>query len=166
MTSKEWSEVVAQTASARKVQLTVPPADTTMNEWLDLQYSAADSIRKLIRESVAREGFIDVANRPVRPPAHPIYVAEDFPDEPAAPPSDESVSARDKPSPRRKPTPAPAPTSTADPAGETAEPELRAAERAKPEPRADTPRPPTAKTRRPRAEDRSAADTIDDILGL
>jgi hypothetical protein len=152
MTSKKRSAVVAQTASARKVQLTIPPADTTMNEWLDMQYSAADSIRKLIRESVAREGFTDVANRPVRPPAQPIYVAEDFPDEPPAPPADEPASARDAPSrgpkPVRKPAPAPA------------------AEDDVPDPLTATPRTPPAKTGRAQAADLSAADTIDDILGL
>jgi hypothetical protein len=152
MTSKEWSAVVAQTASARKVQLTIPPADTTMNEWLDVQYSAADSIRKLIRESVAREGFTDVANRPVRPPANPIYVAEDFPDEPAAP-ADEPSSTDDEPSARPQPVrkPAPAPAAEDDDV---------------PEPPSAAPSTPTAKTRRVQASDRSAADTIDDILGL
>ncbi|KHL00054.1 hypothetical protein LK09_01560 [Microbacterium mangrovi] len=151
---------MAQTASARKVQLTIPPADTTMNEWLDVQYSAADSIRKLIRESVAREGFTDVANRPVRPPANPIYVAEDFPDEPPAPSAEEPGSARDEPAPAAKPVrePSPAPKPVRKPAP--------AAEDDGAEPRAAAPRTATPRTRRVQAADRSATDTINDILGL
>lgn len=70
---------VAEAPTARKVQISVPTADTTVIEWLELQYAASESIRRLIRESVAREGFTDVANRPVRPPAQPVHVAEDFP---------------------------------------------------------------------------------------
>ena len=62
---------MAETPSTRKVQITVPAADTSVIEWIELQYSSSESIRRLIREAIAREGFVDVANRPVRPPAPP-----------------------------------------------------------------------------------------------
>ncbi|MER7798225.1 hypothetical protein [Microbacterium sp. NPDC096154] len=58
---------MAESASTRKVQITVPVADVSVIEWLGMQHSASESVRRLIRESVEREGFVDVANRPVKP---------------------------------------------------------------------------------------------------
>lgn len=85
---------MAEAPTTRKVQLSVPVADISVIEWLDLQYSPAESVRRLIRESVAREGFIDVANRPVRPPAHPQHVPESFPpDTEGVPGTDEALEA-------------------------------------------------------------------------
>ncbi|WP_221584746.1 hypothetical protein [Microbacterium sp. G2-8] len=127
---------MAETASTRKVQITVPVADVSVIEWLDAQYSTAESIRRLIRESVAREGFVDVANRPVTPPAHPAAVTPDVPlDRSAAPdvPLDRSI-----------------PDVADDPADET---------EVDPEPAAK-------KTRRPTAAATAASNTIDDLLGL
>ena len=40
---------MAEAPTTREVQLSVPTADTTVAEWLDLQYSASESIRRLIR---------------------------------------------------------------------------------------------------------------------
>jgi hypothetical protein len=58
---------MADAATTRKVPITVPVADVTVIEWLKKQHSSSESVRRLIRESVEREGFIDVANRPVTP---------------------------------------------------------------------------------------------------
>lgn len=49
----------------RRVRWSVPLADVSVNRWLDLQDSISDSVRQLIRESIQREGYVDVANKPV-----------------------------------------------------------------------------------------------------
>ncbi|WP_417555804.1 hypothetical protein [Microbacterium sp.] len=139
---------MAEAPSTRKVQLTVPAADTTVTEWLDLQFSASESVRRLIRESVAREGFVDVANRPVRPPASPVYVGEQLPDE-DQPDSAEPTAAPQLASKKPRPAARTAPT-TAD-AGPDHEPDAESA---------------PARTRRERAAPSAATATIDDLLGL
>ena len=132
---------MAETPSTRKVQITVPAADTSVIEWIELQYSSSESIRRLIREAIAREGFVDVANRPVRPPAQPVHIGEDLSFErdarPAEPVKAEPVSI-DDPAPAEDPAPA---------ATEDSSPQ-------QPE------------KQRPRAADTSASATIDDLLGL
>ncbi|MDR2996503.1 MAG: hypothetical protein LBU78_00120 [Microbacterium sp.] len=138
---------MAEVPSTRKVQITVPVADTSVIEWLDLQYSASDSFRRLIREAIAREGYVDVANRPVRPPAEPVHVAEEFADDVEAP------------APARRP----ARTDAAKPAAAKA----AAPERQEPEPADAKPaaaKPASAKPSAPKAE--AASATIDDLLGL
>jgi len=150
---------VAEAPTTREVQLSVPTADTTVAEWLDLQYSASESIRRLIRESVAREGFTDVANRPVRPPANPVYVAESFPadvevpaDEPAAP----KATARKA-----------APKATKSPASEASAPEGAAPKPAARKTETHDDAEPATQARRPaRSDDTDATATIDDLLGL
>ncbi|WP_298863903.1 hypothetical protein [uncultured Microbacterium sp.] len=139
---------MAEAPSTRKVQLTVPAADTTVTEWLDLQFSASESVRRLIRESVAREGFVDVANRPVRPPASPVYVGEQLPDE-DQPDSAEPTAAPQLASKKPRPAARTAPT-TAD-AGPDHEPDAESA---------------PARIRRERAAPSAATATIDDLLGL
>ncbi|MFC4138317.1 MULTISPECIES: hypothetical protein [unclassified Microbacterium] len=129
---------MAEVPSTRKVQITVPVADTSVIEWLDLQYSASDSFRRLVREAIAREGFVDVANRPVRPPSEPVYVAEIFP-------ADE-----------------PAPTAVAAPAAAASAPDVDEPEA--PEPDAPAPKAPAQKAPAPKAD--AASATIDDLLGL
>jgi len=147
---------VAEAPTTRKVQLSVPTADTTVAEWLDLQYSASESIRRLIRESVAREGFTDVANRPVRPPANPVYVAESFP-------ADVEEPSEEPPAPKA------AAKTAKSPASEASAPEAAAP---KPAPRKtetddDADDEPSTPTRRSvRSENTDATATIDDLLGL
>lgn len=148
---------MADEPTTRKVQLTVPVADSTVTEWLDLQHSPSESLRRLIRESVAREGFVDVANRPVRPPANPVYVAETYPDE-AIDEDDDFVPA------------ASAPAKTAPKAQPEKTEPAKKAEPKKPA-KAEEPAPARAtKTRSTRAaeapSEASAAPTIDDLLGL
>ena len=150
--------------STRKVQITVPTADTSVIEWLDAQYSASDSIRRLIRESIAREGFTDVANRPVRPPARPVYVAEVVPPEPEDAP-DASARASDTApaTPARRVTDSTPPTD--------AEPQADAP-RVEQKPDAETAaatedaHEPPAKTPHRSSASADASATIDDLLGL
>lgn len=49
----------------RRVRLTIPAADESSQVWIDLQDDASVSMRMLIRESVQRDGYVDVVNRPV-----------------------------------------------------------------------------------------------------
>ncbi|WP_156888118.1 hypothetical protein [Microbacterium indicum] len=138
---------MANPAPPRKVQLTVPPADTTVSEWLDAQYSSSESIRRLIRESVAREGFVDVANRPVTPPKNPVRIAETFPGDP-----DEPFDVVD---------PDPAPEVEA-----RLEPDLAFDLEPETAPAAPPKKSAAPKGSQSRADARAAAAAIDDILGL
>lgn len=52
-----------------QIRLTIPAADTQVLEWFDLQDSMRDSVRQLVRDSIAREGMVDVFNKPVVPGA-------------------------------------------------------------------------------------------------
>lgn len=60
----------------RRLRWSLSRADTSSNQWLDMQENISRSIQLLIRESIQRDGYIDVVNRPVeqlprrgRPPA-------------------------------------------------------------------------------------------------
>lgn len=146
---------MAEAPTTREVQLSVPTADTTVAEWLDLQYSASESIRRLIRESVAREGFTDVANRPVRPPANPVYVAESFPAD-VEEPADEPAAPK-----------ATAPKTAKSPASEASAPEGAAPKPAARKTETHDDAEPATQARRPaRSDDTDATATIDDLLGL
>ncbi|MEU7156065.1 hypothetical protein AB0A98_06420 [Streptomyces chrestomyceticus] len=57
--------MVNQTGEPRKVRWTVPAADTSVIEWLNEQADISQSIRLLIRESIQRDGYIDVFYKPV-----------------------------------------------------------------------------------------------------
>jgi hypothetical protein len=50
----------------RRLRWSVPAADVSVNEWLNAQASISQSLRLLIRESIERDGFIDVTYRPVK----------------------------------------------------------------------------------------------------
>ncbi|MFD4242744.1 hypothetical protein ACFWP3_14255 [Streptomyces sp. NPDC058525] len=54
-----------QSGEPRKVRWTVPAADTSVIEWLNEQADISQSIRLLIRESIQRDGYIDVFYKPV-----------------------------------------------------------------------------------------------------
>lgn len=49
----------------RRLRWSVPAADASTNDWLDLQENISRSIQLLIRESIQRDGYIDVVNRPI-----------------------------------------------------------------------------------------------------
>jgi len=121
-----------QPGEPRKVRWTVPAADTSVIEWLDQQENISQSLRLLIRESIQRDGYIDVFYKPVdqlprrgRPPLESIEQRED--DEavrrPAARPVQPQSAVTDQanvnvetaaPAPETQPEPVPAPVETAE----------------------------------------------------
>jgi hypothetical protein len=54
-----------EAAEPRRLRWSVPAADVSVNDWLDVQENISSSLRLLIRESIEREGYIDVVNKPV-----------------------------------------------------------------------------------------------------
>jgi hypothetical protein len=54
-----------EAAEPRRLRWSVPAADVSVNQWLDVQENISSSLRLLIRESIEREGFIDLVNKPV-----------------------------------------------------------------------------------------------------
>ncbi|MEU3049083.1 hypothetical protein ABZ705_21680 [Streptomyces sp. NPDC006984] len=125
-----------QPGEPRKVRWTVPAADTSVIEWLDQQENISQSLRLLIRESIQRDGYIDVFYKPVdqlprrgRPPLESTEQRED--DEatidrrPAARPVQpqpqplvadqaDAVVEKTAPAPVARPEPVPAPVETAE----------------------------------------------------
>ncbi|MEU9267243.1 hypothetical protein AB0E04_17585 [Streptomyces sp. NPDC048251] len=121
-----------QSGEPRKVRWTVPAADTSVIEWLDQQENISQSLRLLIRESVQRDGYVDVYYKPVeqlprrgRPPLESTEQHED--DEaatdrrPAARPvqpqpvvTDQADAVVEKTAPVAQPEPVPAPIETAE----------------------------------------------------
>ncbi|MDL5199633.1 hypothetical protein [Streptomyces sp. ALI-76-A] len=124
-----------QSGESRKVRWTVPAADTSVIEWLNEQADISQSIRLLIRESIQRDGYIDVFYKPVdqlprrgRPPLESTEQHED--DEattdrrpaarlvqpqpqPVAGQAD-AVVEKTAPAPVAQPEPVPAPVETAE----------------------------------------------------
>lgn len=49
----------------RRLRWSVPAVDVSTNRWLDLQNDISHSLQLLIRESIQRDGYIDVVNRPI-----------------------------------------------------------------------------------------------------
>lgn len=130
----EVSAMANQSGEPRKVRWTVPAADTSVIEWLNEQADISQSIRLLIRESIQRDGYIDIFYKPVdqlprrgRPPLEITEQRED--DEataerrPAARPVQpqpvvtdqaEAVVETAAPAPVAQPEPVPAPVETAE----------------------------------------------------
>lgn len=48
-----------------RFRVSVPAADEAVVAWMELQDNQSLSVRMLIRESIERNGYIDVVNRPV-----------------------------------------------------------------------------------------------------
>ncbi|MFE7114099.1 hypothetical protein ACFU99_01560, partial [Streptomyces sp. NPDC057654] len=73
-----------QPGEPHKLRWTVPAADTSVIEWLNAQEDKSQSIRLLIRESIQRDGYVDVFYKPVeqlprrgRPPLESTEQRED-----------------------------------------------------------------------------------------
>jgi hypothetical protein len=49
----------------RRLRWSVPRVDVSTNQWLDMQNDISHSLQLLIRESIQRDGYIDVVNRPI-----------------------------------------------------------------------------------------------------
>lgn len=56
---------MAKPGEPRRLRWSVPRADESTNRWLDGQHDISRSLQLLIRESIQRDGYIDVVNRPV-----------------------------------------------------------------------------------------------------
>lgn len=54
-----------ETGEPRRLRWSVPAADVSVNKWLDVQENISSSLRLLIRQSIGREGYTDVVNKPV-----------------------------------------------------------------------------------------------------
>ncbi|MCX4405884.1 MULTISPECIES: hypothetical protein [unclassified Streptomyces] len=126
--------MASQPGEPRKVRWTVPAADTSVIEWLNVQADISQSLRQLIRESIQRDGYVDVYYKPVeqlprrgRPPLESTEQHED--DEavterrPAAMPVQpqpvvtdqaDAVVKKTAPAPVAQPEPVPAPVETAE----------------------------------------------------
>ncbi|MDN6511855.1 MAG: hypothetical protein L0K47_00715 [Acidipropionibacterium jensenii] len=101
------------------VRFSYPIADTSVATWLECQDSISESLRALIRESIERDGYLDLANRPLaqqprkgRPPAEsagavPVVPAGPPPGAAEAPAIDEDDEADEVASPAAPPPPAP-----------------------------------------------------------
>ncbi|MFJ2419301.1 hypothetical protein [Streptomyces brevispora] len=118
-----------QSGEPRKVRWTVPAADTSVIEWLNEQADISQSIRLLIRESIQRDGYIDVFYKPVdqlpRRGRPPLEITEQR--------EDDEATAERRPAARPvqpQPQPQPVVTDQADVVVETAAP----APEAQPEP--------------------------------
>ncbi|MEU9167816.1 hypothetical protein AB0D34_08475 [Streptomyces sp. NPDC048420] len=127
-----------QPGEPRKIRWTVPAADTSVIEWLDQQENISQSLRLLIRESIQRDGYIDVFYKPVdqlprrgRPPLESIEQREDDeavierrptarPVQPQPAGADEvevdpeAIAEKTAPAPVAQPEPVPAPVETAE----------------------------------------------------
>ncbi|MFF4410213.1 hypothetical protein [Streptomyces sp. NPDC001404] len=123
-----------QPGEPRKVRWTVPAADTSVIEWLNEQADISQSIRLLIRESIQRDGYIDVYYKPVeqlprrgRPPLESTEQREDdgavterrpaampVQPQPVVPDQADAVVEKTAPAPVARPEPVPAPVETAE----------------------------------------------------
>ncbi|MFD7661326.1 hypothetical protein [Streptomyces sp. NPDC059788] len=123
-----------QSGEPRKVRWTVPAADTSVIEWLNEQADISQSIRLLIRESIQRDGYIDVFFKPVdqlprrgRPPLETTEQREDdeavterrpaatsVQPQPAVADQADAVVEKSAPAPAVQPEPVPAPMETAE----------------------------------------------------
>lgn len=52
-------------AEPRRLRWSVPRVDISTNRWLDEQNDISHSLQLLIRDSIQRDGYIDVVNRPI-----------------------------------------------------------------------------------------------------
>ncbi|MEV0412400.1 hypothetical protein AB0I68_16730 [Streptomyces sp. NPDC050448] len=123
-----------QPSEPRKVRWTVPAADISVIEWLDQQENISQSLRLLIRESIQRDGYVDVYYKPVeqlprrgRPPLESTEQREDdeavterrpaaMPVQPQPVVADQAHAVVEKtaPAPVARPEPAPTPVETVE----------------------------------------------------
>lgn len=124
----------------RRVRLTIPAADESSQAWIDLQDDASASMRMLIRESIQRDGYVDVVNRHVeqqpRRGRPPKSEEEDFAQPPPVAADDETdgpdaVEAEPTDEPRHEAEDAEARTDWTPPAEEPEQVEPAAAEQPK-----------------------------------
>ena len=65
MSAREDRARPAAKTEPRRIRVNVPLADESVLAWFEIQENHSQSVRQLIRESIARDGYLDVVNRPV-----------------------------------------------------------------------------------------------------
>lgn len=65
MSAREAKPRPAAKTEPKRIRVNVPQADESVLAWFELQENHSLSVRQLIRESIARDGYTDVVNRPV-----------------------------------------------------------------------------------------------------
>lgn len=104
-----------------RFRVSVPAADEAVVAWMELQDNPSLSVRMLIRESIERQGYIDIVNRPVSQlptrghasvsPEEARAVQEDVPEVQPQVPTVASVpkpvAVVPAPAPQAQPAPAP-----------------------------------------------------------
>jgi hypothetical protein len=65
MENEDDHQPEAAARPSRRFRWTVPPADESVLRWVELQDNVSLSLRLLVREFIAREGYVDPMNRPV-----------------------------------------------------------------------------------------------------
>lgn len=98
------------TSVSKRYRFSVPNEDESTQRWLDAQQNLSLSLRLIVRRQIEREGYIDVACRPVeqlprrgRPPGS---VSEVDPAELGSESVQEQPSQAREPEPELEPTPA------------------------------------------------------------
>lgn len=69
MESQDSQEAVTpasgRTSDVQRVRWSFPAADSSTQTWLNTQHDVSRSLQHLVREAVARDGMVDVVNKPV-----------------------------------------------------------------------------------------------------
>lgn len=98
------------TSVSKRYRFSVPNEDESTQRWLDAQQNLSLSLRLIVRKQIEREGYIDVACRPVeqlprrgRPPGS---VSEADPAELGSESVQEQAPQAREPEPELEPTPA------------------------------------------------------------
>lgn len=65
MTGRQGKADTPAKPQPHRFRVSVPAADEAVVAWMELQDNPSLSVRMLIRESIERQGFVDVVNRPV-----------------------------------------------------------------------------------------------------
>lgn len=184
-------ELKSSPGTPKRVRVSVPAADVSTLEWLKRQNDMSASIRALIRESIEREGYVDVYNRPLvqrprigRPPSSGSVSNDDESNERDAVPEvvreaaakaqqpiqlqpQESAEADEVPTPRpvkKKPAPASEPIEEHEGEESPQEAEEAETEDSQPQHRQLDMNAVMASTRREPQDQDSSQPSVDDIM--
>jgi hypothetical protein len=115
MTGRQGKAETPAKPQPHRYRVSVPAADEAVVAWMELQDNPSLSVRMLIRESIERQGYVDIVNRPVsqlpkhsRPaeaPAdsHAAHVAVAEIEQQPTSPAPESAFWADVPAPVQRP---------------------------------------------------------------
>ena len=65
MTGRQSKADTPAKPQPHRFRVSVPAADEAVVAWMELQDNPSLSVRMLIRESIERQGYVDIVNRPV-----------------------------------------------------------------------------------------------------